>query len=66
MIPLHVLESGGSLVIKGVLKVMVPRFVKVGREGGKEGGRKGGRKGRRVALWSSRVYSRSWCHALSR
>lgn len=29
MIPLHVLESGGSLVIKGVLKVMVPRFVKI-------------------------------------
>ena len=32
------LPSGGSLVIKGVLKVMVPRFVKV-RKGGREGGR---------------------------
>ncbi|TFJ86665.1 hypothetical protein NSK_002319 [Nannochloropsis salina CCMP1776] len=29
VIPHHVLESGGSLVIQGILKVMVPRFVKI-------------------------------------
>ncbi len=28
-IPLHILERGGSLAIAGVLKVMVPRFVKI-------------------------------------
>lgn len=31
IIPLHVLQKGGSLVIQGILNVMVPRFVKVGR-----------------------------------
>lgn len=29
VIPLRVLERGGSLIIQGVLNVMVPRFVKV-------------------------------------
>jgi hypothetical protein len=46
VIPHHVLESGGSLVIQGILKVMVPRFVKV-REMGRR--RKRGKKGREGA-----------------